>query len=191
MPVRVCPAYASCGRSPYVATFHESLTGLDGYYCSQEKVLRLHLLAQLSGLWDPPQFLSQDSHWSSRLKPNTCGWPTTRLTVPITPACDRYIQYLLIGTNPSVLNWHRRGLPHRKPRNSHNTLPALPFWGLHWSPNGPARSQIIQITFYHFNWRGKQALNLVSGSLHSTSIITYHLCIAWANDVPPRYGQQG
>jgi hypothetical protein len=28
----------------------------------------------------------------------------------ITPACDRYIQYLFTGTNPLVLNRHRRGL---------------------------------------------------------------------------------
>jgi hypothetical protein len=27
-----------------------------------------------------------------------------QLTEPITPACDRYIQYLLVGANPSVLN---------------------------------------------------------------------------------------
>jgi hypothetical protein len=28
-PVHVCPAYASCGQSPYVTTFHESSTELD------------------------------------------------------------------------------------------------------------------------------------------------------------------
>jgi hypothetical protein len=49
---------------------------------------------------------------------------------PETPACDRYVQYLLTGTNPSVLNRHRRGLP----QNSHNTLTTLPFWVFHWSP---------------------------------------------------------
>jgi hypothetical protein len=93
----------------------------------EKKCSRLHLSARLSGLWDPPQFLSQDSHCSSRLKPRTCGRLATRLIGPISPACDRYVQYLLTGTNPSVLNRHRRGLPHRKPQNSHNTLPALPF----------------------------------------------------------------
>jgi hypothetical protein len=31
-----------------------------------------------------------------------------------------------------------------------------------------------------------QTLNLVSESLHSASIIIYHLIIAWANDTPPR-----
>jgi hypothetical protein len=33
-----------------------------------------------------------------------------QLTGPITPACDRYVQYLLVGTNPSDINRHRRGL---------------------------------------------------------------------------------
>jgi hypothetical protein len=64
--------------------------------------------------------------------------------------------------------------------------PPFPSEGSTDPPNGPARSQIIQTIFYHFNWRGKQALNLTSGSLHSTCTVTYHLCITWANDVPPR-----
>jgi hypothetical protein len=33
-----------------------------------------------------------------------------QFTGPITPTCDRYIQYLFAGANPSVLNRHRRGL---------------------------------------------------------------------------------
>jgi hypothetical protein len=33
-----------------------------------------------------------------------------QFTGPITLACDRYIQYLLTGANPSVLNQHGRGL---------------------------------------------------------------------------------
>jgi hypothetical protein len=33
-----------------------------------------------------------------------------QLTGPISPACDRYVQYLLTGVNPSVLNRHRWGL---------------------------------------------------------------------------------
>jgi hypothetical protein len=100
----------------------------------EKKCSRLHLSAQLSGPRDPPQFLSQDSHWSSSLKPSTCGRPATRLTELISPACDQYVQYLLTGTNHSVHNRHKRELPHRKTWNSYNTLPALPFRGFHWSP---------------------------------------------------------
>jgi hypothetical protein len=33
----------------------------------------------------------------------------TRLTGPISPACNQYVQYLLTGVNPSVLNRHRWG----------------------------------------------------------------------------------
>jgi hypothetical protein len=67
-------------------------------------------------------------------KSSFCWQLTIRLIGPTSPACDRYVQYLLTGTNPSVLNRHRRGIPHRKPQNSHSTLPALPFWGFHLSP---------------------------------------------------------
>jgi hypothetical protein len=136
-PVHVRSAHASCGRSPYMVTFYESPIGLDGYYCSWEKVLPTAPLSLsptgLDGYY-PPQFLYQDNHWSSRLKPSICRQQATRFTGPISPTCDRYVQYLLTGTNPSVLNWHRWGLPHRKPRNSHSTLPALPFRVFHWSP---------------------------------------------------------
>jgi hypothetical protein len=133
-PVYVRPTYASCGWSPYVAIFHESSAGLDGCTAPEKKCSQLHLSARLSGPWDTPQFLSQHSHWSSALKPSTCRWQTSRLTGPISPICDRYIQYLLNGTTPSVLNQRRQGLTHRKSQNSHNTLSALPFRGFHWSP---------------------------------------------------------
>jgi hypothetical protein len=94
---------------------------------------RLHLPTRLSGPWDPPQFLSQHSHWSSTLKPNICQQHATRFIGVISPTCDWYVQYLLTGTNPLVLNRHRRGIPHRKLQNSHITLPAIFFWGFHWS----------------------------------------------------------
>jgi hypothetical protein len=38
-PVHVRHSYASYGQSPYMATFDADPTELDGYYCSQEKVL--------------------------------------------------------------------------------------------------------------------------------------------------------
>jgi hypothetical protein len=114
-PVHILSMYASCGWSPYMVTFHTDPTELDRFTAPEKKCSRLHLPARLSGLWDPPQFLSQHSSWSSALKSNIYQQQATRFTGPISPACDRYVQYLLTGTNPSVLNWHRRGLPHRKP----------------------------------------------------------------------------
>jgi hypothetical protein len=121
--VHVRPTYASYGRSPYMATYHTEPTELDRFTALEKNCTRLHLLARLSGPRDPPQFLSQHSHWSSALKPNICQQQVTRFTGPISQACDQYVQYFLMGTNPSVLNRHRWGLPHTKPRNSHNTLP--------------------------------------------------------------------
>jgi hypothetical protein len=46
-------------------------------------------------------------------------------TGSITPACDWYVQYLLTGTDSSVLNRHRRGLPHKNLRIA--TTLSLPF----------------------------------------------------------------
>jgi hypothetical protein len=80
-----------------------------------------------------PSFSPTTANGAVGEKSSFCWQPTIRLTGPISPVCDRYVQYLLTGTNPSVLNWYRRGLPHRKPRNSHNTLPVLLFRGFHWS----------------------------------------------------------
>jgi hypothetical protein len=45
-------------RAIPVATFRKSSTGLDGCTAPEKKCSRLHLSAQLSGMRDPPQFLS-------------------------------------------------------------------------------------------------------------------------------------
>jgi hypothetical protein len=56
------------------------------------------------------QFLSHDNHWGSNESQTSIDNRLHRFTGPITPAYDRYVQYLLVGANPSVLNRHRRGL---------------------------------------------------------------------------------
>jgi hypothetical protein len=143
--VHVCPVYTFCRWSLYVVTFHQSSTGLNGCTALEKKCSRLHLSVRLSGLCDPPQFFSQHSHWSSALTPSTCWRQTTRLTRLISPAWDRYVQYLLTGTNHSVLNRHRRGLPHRN-LGIATTFPTLPFWVFHWSLlNDSAWSLFYQI----------------------------------------------
>jgi hypothetical protein len=127
--------YASSGRFPYMVTFHTIVNRFEQIYCTREEGLPTQSTARRPS--DPlvwTQLLSHNSQWSSGEKSSFCWQPTTRLTGPILPACDRYVQYLLTGTNPSVLNRNRRGLPHRKTWNSHNTLLALPFRGFHWSP---------------------------------------------------------
>jgi hypothetical protein len=90
--------------------FVKSSTESDRYTALKKKCSRLHLSARLSDPQDPPQFLSQHSHWSSALKPSICWRQATRITGLISSACNQYIQYLLAGANPSVLNWHRQRL---------------------------------------------------------------------------------
>jgi hypothetical protein len=60
-----------------------------------------------TGLY-PASFPQQPK--SSGEKSNFCWQPTTRLTRPISPAYDRYVQYLLAGANRMVLNRHKRVL---------------------------------------------------------------------------------
>jgi hypothetical protein len=59
-------------------------------------------------------------------KPNTYQQQATRFTRPISLACDRYIQYLLMGANQTVLNRHRRGLQPWRCRLTTYPLPGLP-----------------------------------------------------------------
>jgi hypothetical protein len=131
-PVHVRPAYASCGQSPYVTTFHKSSIDLHRSHYSYEKGLLTQFTARR--LTDPRvriQFLSQANQWSSRPKTSFCRWQATRLTGLISPAYDRYIQYLLTDTNPSVLNRHRWRLPHRNLRITTTLSPPFPFWVFH------------------------------------------------------------
>jgi hypothetical protein len=81
---------------------------------------------RLTDPWVRIQFLCQAKQWSSRLKPSFCRWQATRLIGHISLACDRYNQYLLTGTNPTVLNWHKQGLPHRNLRIATTLSPSFP-----------------------------------------------------------------
>jgi hypothetical protein len=63
----------------------------------------------LTSLWVCTQLLSQNIQWSSGEKPSFRWRQATRFTGPISLACDRYVQYILAGTNPSVLNQHLWG----------------------------------------------------------------------------------
>jgi hypothetical protein len=109
-PAYVRLMYASYGQSPYVATFCEVFNNDGQSHYSREKGRPTQSLARrLTYSWVHTQFLSQASHLSSRGKVTLCRQPTTRLTGPISPIYDRYVQYLLAGANPSVLNRLRRG----------------------------------------------------------------------------------
>jgi hypothetical protein len=90
---------------------------------------------RLPDSWVHTQFLSRVNLKAVGVKPSIYRWQTTRLIGPISPACDRYIQYLLTGTNSSVLNWHRQGLPHRNLRIATALSPLFPFECFTGPPN--------------------------------------------------------
>jgi hypothetical protein len=145
-PVHARLVYASCGWFPYVATFHEVSIDLDRCHYSREKGLLTQSTA--CRLTDPQvrtQLLSWASQWSRGRMPSSWWWPTTRFTGLISPACDRYVQYLLTGANRTVLNWHRRGLQPWRCRLATYPLSDLPSQLSPLSPSGPAQSPFNQV----------------------------------------------
>jgi hypothetical protein len=73
-------------------------------------------------------------------KPSSWRWPTTRFTRHISLACDRYVQYLLMGGNRTVINQHRRGLQPWRCWFATYPLSDLPNQLSPLSPNGPVRT---------------------------------------------------
>jgi hypothetical protein len=67
-------------------------------------------------------------------------------------------------------------LPHHTPRPSPSTVSTF-----HLRAPPGLRLSIQQLPI---DLMREQTLHLVSGRLHSTSIVIYHLSIAWANDEP-------
>jgi hypothetical protein len=93
-------------RGPYMATFHTIINRFEQIHCTWEEGLPTQSIAHQPS--DPQvrtQLLSHNSEWSSGEKSSFCWQPTTRLTGPISPACDRYIQYLLaVPTERSLID---------------------------------------------------------------------------------------
>jgi hypothetical protein len=141
----------------------------------EKKCSRLHLSAQLSGPRVPSPNPANETVGLSQASVDS---RLLGLLGPQTPACDWYVQYLLPGTNPSVLNRHRQGLPHRNLRIATALSPPFPFECSTDPPNDPARSQIIHTLITKIELEREHTLNLTSGSLHSISTIAYHLSIA-------------
>jgi hypothetical protein len=125
--VHVRAVYASCGQSPYVATFYESPTKLDKV-TALEKMAPDTIHSMTADQSASPYRVSLPSQPMKQWrKSNICLQPATRLTGPISSACDRYVQYLLTGTKPSVLNRYKQGLPHRNLGIATALSPPFPF----------------------------------------------------------------
>jgi hypothetical protein len=139
--VHTYPVYASCGQFPYVTTFH---------WLPQSQNKPLHPKEVLP----TKDRLDQPSSWvASFLIPCDCprvgersfGQMVTQLhqlTGSISPACDRYVQYLLVGANPSVLNRHRRRLQPWRCRLATYPLSDLPNQLSPFFSNGLTRSPV-------------------------------------------------
>jgi hypothetical protein len=177
-PIHVRPAYASCRQSTYKANFHANPTELDRFTAPKKKCSRLHLSARLSGSWDPPQFLSQYSHWSSALKPSICWKQAISVywshkhqhAIGTFNICSwRPTHWSLIDTGEGY-NLQGVSFPRTTLRHSQ---PAVFTFHLRVPPGLRLSIQQLQIELDR-----EQTLNLTSGSLHSTSTVTCHLSIA-------------
>jgi hypothetical protein len=141
--VRVWSMTMRISCSPHIATFHIVINRFEQIHCTREEGLPTQSTAhRLTDPWVCTQLLSHNSPWSSGEKSSFCWHLTTRLTRPISPACDRYVKYLLAGPNPSVLNRHRWGLQPCRCRLTTYHSPTFPSSYLHFPPKGPIRSLV-------------------------------------------------
>jgi hypothetical protein len=92
-----------------------------------------------------PSFSPEPTNEAVGAKPTFCWWLATRLTEPIPLTCDRYVQYLLVGANPSVLNRHRWGLQPWRCQFSTYHSPTFPIDSLHFPPKGLSGLQLNHI----------------------------------------------
>jgi hypothetical protein len=151
--VRVWSQSIRISHGQRIATFHVVINRFEQIHRSWEEGLPTQpTVHRLTDPWVRTQLLSQNSQRSSGKKSSFCWQPATRLTEPISSAWYRYVQYLLAGANPSVLNRQRRGLQ---------------------PPKGPTRSQVIQSQHsLKSKWCEAPIANLWSFD-HSTSIEVY------------------
>jgi hypothetical protein len=142
-PVRVWSQIIRISHGQHITTFRESPTDLDGSHYSREKEIPDYIPSTSANRSTGPYLVSLlfSTKEVVGLSQSFCRQQVTRLTVPIWPVCDRYVQYFLADANPSVLNRHR--------------------WGLQ-PPNGPTRSQVIQ-SQHSLKWNGVKHLSPISG----------------------------
>jgi hypothetical protein len=102
-------------------------------------------VCRLTDPWVHSHFLSQASYWSSGGNATLCRQPATRFTELISLACDRYVQYLFMGGNTSVLNQHKRGLQSWRCWLSTYHSPAFLTSCLHFPLSSPPGLQFNQV----------------------------------------------
>jgi hypothetical protein len=107
-----------------------------------------------------------------------------QLTGPISPACDRYVQYLLMGINPSIFNRHSRGLPHRNLRIATALSPPFPFKYSTGPPNWP--HPVSRLSNINHRFQGSSLKRHMAATLsyvHSVIYRNLHLHLAITNEL--------
>jgi hypothetical protein len=125
------------------------IDGVEQAHCSREEGLPTQSTAHhwpIRG--SVPSFSPEPANKAVGPKPSIYQRPATRLTGPISPLCDRYVQYLLVRANRMVLNRHRQGGATLEVSAFHVPLPNLPDQLSPLSPSGPARSPFNQVSAF-------------------------------------------
>jgi hypothetical protein len=158
-PIHVRPAYAFGGQSPYVTTFH---------WLPRSRNRPLHpeeVLAAKDRLVRPSSrvtsfLLPCDSPGAGERAFGPMVVQLHQLTRPISSACDRYVQNLLMGANRTVLNRHRRGLQHWRCRLATYPLPTFPSSCPHFPLMVPSGLQFNQVPAIkpRFEFKGHMAV---------------------------------
>jgi hypothetical protein len=184
LSVHVWSKIIHISRGPHIATFRTVVNRFERVHCPREEGLSTQSTA--CRLTDPQvrtQLLSHNNQWSSGEKSSFCWHLTTRLTEPISPACDRYVQYLLARANPSVLNWHRRGLQPWRCRLVTYYCPTFPTSCVHFPLRASPGLQFNQVPSTNQGIEFKEPMAMMWSSDHSAIYHSLHLRLAIANDL--------
>ncbi len=146
--VHVWSSTIRISRGPHIATFHTVINRFEQIHCTRDEGLPTQSTAHRPS--DPrvrTQLLSHKQPKSSGEKSTPVDKLTTRLTGPISPACDRYVQYLLVGANRTVLNQPRWGLQPWRCRLATYHSPIFPTDGIPFPTKGITWSQVIKYQY--------------------------------------------
>jgi hypothetical protein len=113
-----------------------------------------------------------------------------QLTGLISPACDRYVQYLFTGANWTVLNRHRWGLQPWRCRLATSPLPDLPNQLSPLSYNSPAGLQFNQVPTINESFEFKGPTTATWYFDHSAIYRSLLLRLDIANDLSLVKGSQ-
>jgi hypothetical protein len=145
MPVHVCPAYASCGRSLYMTTFHESSTELDRVTAPKKKGSRhnpQHTGWPICG--SVPSFSLEPTNEAVEKAKTSINSKLLGLLGPYhRHAIGTFNTCSQVSTHRSLMDTGR-GYHIENLRIATTLSPPFPSEGSTDPPNGPTRSQIIQ-----------------------------------------------